>query len=124
MKTDYRICLLVFAIVYAAHGVAAAAIIEVGDLNIIDDPGNSSDGLRYLDTSYSQGLTASEALISARSTYGNARLASPTEFDDLFAAAGITYSQPTYTASDAFASGPDHYWTSFGDAYDDGVLMA
>jgi hypothetical protein len=28
---------------------ANSAVIEVGDLNIINAPGNTSDGLRYLD---------------------------------------------------------------------------
>jgi hypothetical protein len=83
---------------------ANAAVVEVGDLNIINDAGNASDGLRYLDMTYSDGLTQAAALTNAQVSYANARLATASEWDDLFAAAGIAYSG-AFTASDAFTSG-------------------
>ena len=81
-------------------------IVELGDLNIINDAGNPSDGLRYLDMSYSDGLTLEAALIKAQATYPNARIATASEFDDLFSAAGIPYSGVS-TASDGFLVGAD-----------------
>ena len=81
-------------------------IVELGDLNIINDAGNPSDGLRYLDMSYSDGLTLEAALVKAQATYPNARIATASEFDDLFSAAGIPYSGAS-TASDGFLVGAD-----------------
>lgn len=81
-----------------------ASICEVGDLNIINDPGNPSDGLRYLDMTFSVGLSLAAALTNAQGTYPDTRLAMPSEWDDLFAAAGVTYSG-TATDSDAFTVG-------------------
>jgi hypothetical protein len=57
--------------------------------NIIDDVGNPSDGLRFLDMTYSDGLSLAAAIANAQATYANARLATASEFDDLFSAAGI-----------------------------------
>ncbi len=99
---------------------AHAAIVEVGDLNIISDPDNPSDGLRFLDMSYSMGLPSAAALANAQAVYPNARMATPKEFDDLFAAAGITYIG-TDTASDGFTVGPPVY-LSVGSSYDGSAL--
>ncbi len=96
-----RICIVLFALIFAATGLAPAAINEVGDLNIIDDPGNPSDGLRYLDMSFSAGLTLSAALTNTQATYPNARVATPSEFNDLFASSGIMFNG-ALTAADAF----------------------
>jgi hypothetical protein len=96
-----------------------AAVVEVGDLNIIDDSSNPSDGLRYLDLSFSDGLTLADALANAQSTYSNARLATSQEWDDLFAASAIVYSEGT--ASDAFTTGPG-FNLSLGANYDGGAL--
>ena len=105
MKTTRTIVSqLVIAIVLAVPSVTFGAIIDNGDLTIIDDAGNASDGLRFLDMSYSDnvpggdysgGMTAAEALANAQATYANARLATPEEFDDLFAAAGLPESRIT-----------------------------
>jgi len=84
--------------------LAQAAVVEVGDLNIINAAGNPSDGLRFLDMTYSDGLTLTAALADATAVYANARAATPGEFDDLFAAAGINYVATT-TASGGFAIG-------------------
>ena len=54
-----------------------SAIIEMGNLNIIDDPGNPSDGLRFLELSFSDGLSLTDALTNAQMTYSNAHLARP-----------------------------------------------
>jgi len=102
---------------------AHAAVVESGDLNIINQLGNASDGLAYLDTSFSVGLTASAALTNAQATYADARLATASEFDDLFAAAGISY-DGAQTASAGFATGPNNDIISSGANYDGGTLAA
>ena len=100
--------------------VVHATVMEVGDLNIIDDAGNPSDGLRYLDMSYSDGLTQAAALAAAQVNYANARLATPSEFDDLFAAAGISYNG-ALTVADGFTDGSTAGISS-GSNYDGGAL--
>lgn len=99
-----RFVLLVLVLALAPVTPAHTTVVEVGDLNIINDPGNPSDGLRFLDMTFSDGLSLVAALANAQGTYSNARLATPSEFDDLFAAAGISYDS-TLTASDAFTIG-------------------
>lgn len=110
---------LVFALVM--HGVVQGNLIEVGDLQFIDQVGNPSNGLRFLDMSFSVGLTAADAVANAQATYADARLATPSEFDDLFMAAGITYPGPL-TASDGFTSTFLAAILSSGATYDGGVL--
>jgi len=102
MKHKSLRTLIIVAMIAAAP--AFASIDEVGDLNIINDITNPSNGLRYLDMTFSDGLTLAGALANAQATYADARLATPSEWDDLFLAAGITYSGAE-TASDAFATG-------------------
>ena len=101
-----------------------AAVIEVGNLNIIDDPGNASDGLGYLDLSIAQGVgfTAAQALASAQAIYADARFATPSEFDDLFEAAGVLY-DGALTAGDAFSTGPDSVFISTGTNWDPGLVL-
>ena len=105
---------------FAFMPLAQAAVVEVGDLNIITDVGNPSDGLRFLDMTYSNGFTLAGAILNAQATYANVRAATPAEFDDLFVAAGIKYDN-TSTASDAFAPGPGEI-ISTSDNYDGGQL--
>jgi len=111
---------LVLAFAFASHGVATGGIIEVGDLNIIDHAGNPSDGLRYLEMTYSAGLTQAAALASAQAAYPDARLATASEWDDLFLAAGIAY-DGALTAADGFALGGSPTISSAGN-YDGGAL--
>ena len=74
------------ALLVALPGASFGGLVnEVGDLNIIDDDGNPSNGLRYLDLTYSKGRTLASALANAQATYSNAREATPSEWDDLFA---------------------------------------
>lgn len=94
---------------------ALASIDEVGDLNIINDAANPSDGLRYLDMSFSDGMGLADALIGAQAAYPNARLATPSEWDDLFSAAGISY-VGSVTASDAFTALGDNQTIASGGA--------
>lgn len=108
---------IVIAIMFPA--VSVGSIVEVGGLNIINDPTNPSHGLRYLDMSFSTddnidfpnaariGLTEGDALLKAKMTYPNARLATPDEFVDLFAAAGVIL-QTGRSVLDAFATGGDY----------------
>lgn len=103
-------------------GTVHADIIEMGDLNIIDDPGNPSDGLQYLDMTYSDGLTLAAALTNAQGTYSNARVATAAEFDNLIAASDIVY-DGALTASDSFIIGTSLF-ISTGTNYDGGVLQA
>ena len=100
--------------------LAQAAVVEVGDLNIINDAGNASDGLRYLDMTYSDGLTLAGALTNAQATYANVRVATASEFDDLFAAAGIGY-DGAVTASGAFDAGATTTISTYSN-YDNGDL--
>jgi hypothetical protein len=96
-------------------------IIEVGDLNIINDAGNPSNGLAFLDLSFSDGRTLADALANAQLTYADARKATPSEWNDLFAAAGIGYDSISYHASDGFATGVNLTLSS-GANYDGGAL--
>tara|TARA_R110002096_G_scaffold381363_1_gene575213 strand:- start:2114 stop:2611 length:498 start_codon:yes stop_codon:yes gene_type:complete len=111
MKLKLFLPLALFAILIAPSAIAS--IDEVGDLNIINDMANPSDGLRYLDRSFSDGLSLAHALINAQGSYANARLATPSEWDDLFAAAGITY-DGAVTASDAFTALGDNQTIASG----------
>lgn len=97
-------------------GVAIGDLVESGDLNIIDDPGNPSDGLRFLDMTFSDELSLADALTNAQATYLNARLAVASEFDDLFAAVPIVY-DGAETASSSFAAGAN-FDISSGSNYD------
>ena len=106
-------------------GIASAAVIEFGDLNFIQDGGNPSNGLRFLDMTFSDGASQAAALANAQATYPDARLATATEWDHLFAAAGIEY-DGAETASDAVNPGGP-YGTgglniSSGNNYDGGTL--
>jgi len=107
---------------FAFMPLAHSALVEVGDLNIINDAGNPSDGLRYLDMTYSDGLTQAAALANAQATYANARLATASEFDDLFAASAIMY-DGALTASDGFLIGASAF-LSTGMKYDAGALRS
>ena len=99
-KSIFAACLMLVFVFSAA----SADIIEIGDLNIIDDPGNPSDGLRYLDMTFSDGLSLADALTNAQMTYSNARVATASEFDDLFAASSLVLNGATMP-SDGFLPG-------------------
>jgi len=116
------ILLLAITFTTTSRDDVLATIIEVDDLNIIQMAGNPSDGLRFLDMWFSDGLTENDALTEAKTKYPNARLATPSEHDDLFAGANIKYGG-TYTASDAFATGVSAQ-ISTGANYDGGTLAA
>jgi hypothetical protein len=111
------VAILALSVSYATP--TEATVIEVGDLNIIDDAGNPSDGLRFLDMTYSDGLTLAAALANAQATYANARIATPDEWDDLFAAVGVVYCPPFTcagtAASNAFEVGTDIQLNLGGD---------
>lgn len=77
---------------------------EVGDLNVIDQVGNASNGLRYLDSSFSAGMSQAAALANAQATYSNARLATQSEWDDLFQASSLVY-DGSLTLGDVFEVG-------------------
>ncbi len=91
-------------------------------LNTIDQAGNASDGLSYLDVTFSVGLTIDQALTDARDIYADARLATAMEFDDLFQAAGIIYNDPSLTAASGFDTGQT-LRLSTGSNYDGGALQ-
>ena len=119
MNRALQITVTCVALLVVLPGASFGGLItQVGTLNIIVDAGNPSNGLRYLDLDFSTGLTLAGALANAQATYSNARLATPDEWDDLFAAAGITYAA-SLTASDAFETGPTAVISS-GVAYDGG----
>jgi hypothetical protein len=83
---------------------ARGDLVESGGLNYINDPGNPSHGLAFLDMSYSVGRTLASALANAQVSFANARLATPQEWDELFDAANINYNG-ALMASDAFETG-------------------
>lgn len=90
--------LKVIAIGFTWQSMANGALVEVGDLNIIDDAGNASNGLRFLDMTYSDGKSLTDALTDAQAVYSNARLATAAEVNDLFNA--VAY--PFYSGEDIF----------------------
>ena len=116
-------CLLLSAaLVILGSSSSFGVLVNGGDVTIIDDAGNPSDGLRYLDLSFSDGLDLATALTNIQMTYFDARLATPSEFDDLFAAAGISY-DGAEMASDGFAIG-GAVTISSGANYDGGTLLS
>ena len=80
-------------------------LIDGGDVTIIDQPGNPSDGLRYLDLSFSDNLSLADALANARATYPNARLATPSEANDLFNASTLTLNNANFNLSEGWQTG-------------------
>lgn len=100
-----------------------AAIIVGADFITIDDAGNPSDGLQYLKMPFSDGLTKVAAIANGvAGGFANTRVATPAEFNDLFAAAGIT-SNFAITAADGFTKGGTEF-VSNGVNYDGGVLSS
>ena len=121
-RTAIVSALFPFLLLSTPATVALGAIVQIGELNVIDDPGNASDGLRYLDMTFSDGLGLAGALANAQASYPDARVATPAEFDDLFAAAGINYNGTT-TASGGFAVGAGITISNLSN-YDGGALRA
>jgi len=120
MQNETKGILIALVIAVVSPGICHGDLVEVGDLNFIDDPGNPSDGLAFLDMSYSDGLTQAAAIANAQLTFADARLATPSEFDDLFAASGIDY-DGALKASDGFNVGLGATISS-GSNYDGGAL--
>lgn len=98
---NYKNTFIAMCIIGMSISTASASVIEIGDTNLIQDALNPSDGLYFLDTTYSDGLTMVEALGNAKSLYSDARIATPAEWNNLFLAAGISYTG-SLTASAAF----------------------
>ena len=71
----FSFALLGLALVNVCH----ADIVEYGELNVIEDVNNASDGLRFLDISFSRNRTLEDALANARQRFSDARLATPSE---------------------------------------------
>lgn len=94
----------------------SADIVEYGGLNIIRDQNNASNGLAFLDTSYSLDMTREEAFANAQMSFSDARFATPTEFNDLFYAAGLSFNG-TLTAADGFSTGANFSTISSGSNY-------
>jgi hypothetical protein len=101
-RTGRRVLMVFFSIF--GLGSTEAAIIQFDDLNIIEDAGNASDGFSFLDITFSKGRTLPEALSEAQVKYPDARVATASEFNDLFAAGGIMFNG-ALTAADAFTPG-------------------
>lgn len=109
MTRFFLAVLCAFALTFS--GTASATIIQSGDLNFISDAGNSSDGLGFLDMTFSVGLTSAAALTNAQLTYADARLATPTELNNLYLGAGVTLT-PGGEPSTAFNLGSDYQVTA------------
>jgi hypothetical protein len=86
------ILLTVFSVAITGAMPAKAGVIQINDLNQIDDNTNPSDDLRYLDMTFSDGLSLTAAINNAQAKYADTRLATHQEFEDLFQAFGIAYS--------------------------------
>ncbi len=108
---NYRNTMATICILGVSISTASASIIEIGNTNLIQDLLNPSDGLYFLDTTGSDGLTMAEAINNATSLYLDARFATPAEWDNLFMAAGISYTG-SLTASAAFDTGGNTRITS------------
>lgn len=94
--------LVLSIIVVAVSQSTLAGIMLVDTLNIIDDAGNPSHGLRFLDASYGLNKTLADALTAARAVYANARRATIQEHKDLFFATGASYSVGGKTIADGW----------------------
>jgi hypothetical protein len=90
------------ALVLFSAATVHATVINAGGLNIIDDAGNPSEGLQCFDMTFSDSLTQAAALANAQATYSNARLATASKFNNLFAAATWVTYRGALTASAAF----------------------
>lgn len=121
MRQTLRFIATISLAVGLMTGKAPAGVLQVNDLNQIVAPGNHSNGLFFLDMSFSIRLSASDALSNAQRKYADARFATPGEWDDLFAAAGIDY-VGGLRASDAFSPGSSVRIAS--NDFDAGVLSS
>ena len=93
------------ALLFCTAHPETETVIKMGDLNIIQDTGNPSNRLRFLDLSFSRHLSLADALSNAQTMYSNVRSATASELDDFVATAGIYYNAGL-TASGAFTTGP------------------
>ena len=71
MNRALQITVTCVALLVVLPGASSGGLITSGDLNIIDDVGNPSNGLRYLDTISSVGLNLAQALAMARANYSD-----------------------------------------------------
>lgn len=104
MRFPAHRCLAVLVSAIASFGAAQGMIMEVDGLNVINQAGNPSDGLRYFDLSLSVGDDMATALVDAQAVEANARFATPSEWDDLFAASTLTLDD-VLSPSDGFDTG-------------------
>ena len=104
MRFSVQCCLALLAFVIVPFGAVHGMIIEAGVLNEIDDLANPSHGLRFFDLSVSVGDNETTALADATALFADARFATPSEWDDLFAASTLTL-DGGLSASDGFTTG-------------------
>ena len=74
VKHLFRACVVAIACLVASVPAAHSAIINAGDLTIIDMAGNASDELRYLDMSFSTNRSLANALANAQLTHNAGRV--------------------------------------------------
>ncbi len=106
MYTKTRTLLTVLAVFALFPVMIHAQIGEYGDLNIIEQEDNPSYGLAYLNLDLSLNKTREDALADAIVAYPNARMATRSEYGDLFDASGLVYYTAGYnsaTMEDLFA---------------------
>lgn len=70
---------------------ASGAIIEQGNLNVIDNGANPQNGWGLFDLDLFLNLDAADALTQAQGVNPNARLANPTELDLFLSEFGVSY---------------------------------
>jgi len=100
-----RILIIIIALfLFSFAPSSRAGIIETGIYNVIDQVGNPSNGLSFLDISFSVGLSREVALANARLLDPLARLATLQEHDYLAAEFGVNFNTSLGNLSQAFTS--------------------
>ena len=112
MRFSVQCCLALLAFAIVPFGAVHGMIIEAGVLNEIDDLANPSHGLRFFDLSVSVGDDSATALADATALFADARFATSSEWDDLFAASTLTLDSGGLSASDGFTTGASGFVSS------------
>lgn len=99
----FRTIIVAVTLLICTNANAGLTLVSGGRI-LIDDVSNPSNGMAFLQTSFSVGMTSAAALANAQMTYPSATLATPAQWDDLAAAAGVQYAG-AWTLASAFDVG-------------------
>lgn len=117
-----RILIVTTSLLFCTNAYAGLTLLSGGRI-LIDQAGNPSNGLAFLHTSFSVGMTSADALANAQMTYPSAMLATPAQWDDLAAAAGVKY-KTLATLASAYEVGPGIFSSDFNLAPPDEDLVS